>query len=66
MNTPSFIHKFAIQMINEDEKKKQPPPIHQGFAQYEQELKYNATIFDLIITLATRVHASYKYSKCLL
>jgi len=50
-------------MINDDEKKKQPPPIHQGFAQYEQELKYNATIFDLIITLATRVHASYKNSK---
>ena len=34
-----------------------------GFLTKEQELKYNITLFDLIMTLAARVNASFKQSK---
>ena len=36
-----------------------------GFASKEQESKYNSTLFDLILTLAARLNASYKQSNYL-
>ena len=34
-----------------------------GFLHRDQETKYNLTLFDLFLTLATRVNASLKLSK---
>lgn len=34
-----------------------------GFLHRDQETKYNLTLFDLLLTLATRVNASLKFSK---
>ena len=34
-----------------------------GFLHRDQETKYNLTLFDLLLTLATRVNASLKLSK---
>jgi hypothetical protein len=36
--------------------------LYSGFPLKEQELKYNLTLFDLIMTLAARVTASLKLS----
>lgn len=36
---------------------------HSGFQKEGQESKYNATVFELLLTLAARVNASLKLSK---
>lgn len=37
--------------------------VNSGFELTEQELKYNLTVFDLLMTLAARVNASLNSSK---
>jgi hypothetical protein len=42
---------------------KQVDVLSSGFIHRDQETKYNLTLFDLLLTLATRVNASLKLSK---
>jgi hypothetical protein len=37
--------------------------LYSGFVNRDQETKYNLTLFDLLLTLASRVNASLRLSK---